>query len=247
MTETLDHIRLADRSIETVASILGLENFDLTEFSMPEAEEIWGMENRALGLILALIKSVSPSVVVELGTYKGRSAAAIGALLKNIGHGKLFTVDDFRAIECTDSERLFNDLELNDVVVQICGTTSEAFSNWGRERIDVLIIDAAHDFVSACTDIALWSRLLSPTGWMIIHDTRTRLLRRFPEDYIHPLYEYQILDISDVKPGSTHYRWEGLAFVRFKRRNWEDHTAQGMTFSRERVRWGGALELSDNG
>ena len=92
-------------------------------------------------------------------------------------------------------------------------SSQDAFDEWGRESIDFLYIDGSHEYHDVCCDFALWSRHLSSGGVIAIHDTVARLIRRFPEDYIHPLSNYDILNITRMKNCPSGQEWKGCGFV----------------------------------
>jgi predicted O-methyltransferase YrrM len=220
MQDTKPYVRMLAQSDREILLALGLQPPTRpTPAWFASASSEWSLEPELVKVLLALVEQIRPAVVVELGTYMGRTAAALGCLLRDLQAGHLFTVDDFRSIDSVQSRTLFQELSLESVITQIAKTTIEAFDEWGRAPIDVLIIDAAHDYVSSCIDFALWSRFVPSDGWIVIHDTRTRLLRRFPEDYLHPLSSYDVLEVVDLwQRASARRPWEGVAFVRYRDR-----------------------------
>lgn len=240
--EPAEYVQIACESTQEILTALGLTELRAKQCLDEFGPEEWGIESPALSVLLALVETAMPAVTVELGTYNGRTASAIGSTLKTLGKGKLFTIDDFRSTKGSISRDKFEKLDLSGVVTQIEQDTTTAFSNWSREQIDLLIIDASHDYLSVCIDFALWSRLVSRNGWIVMHDTQTRLRRRFPQDYIHPLRHYDILEIVDLKNRSASGRWEGVAFLRQKRRAWEEHLAPEIAHTLGPNSWAGCHE-----
>lgn len=200
-------------SIEDLAIYLGMPAGSI---SMPptDQDEDWSLEPELLGLILALVAANRPHTVVEVGTYRGRTAAAISASLEANRYGRVYTIDNGPEDDATAATDALCGVRGNRAV-QVRASSVDAFREWGRAEIDLLLIDGGHDYGTAATDIALWSRLLAPTGWMIIHDTVTRLLRSFPEDYLFPLDTYDVIDVVAVHDRPSGHEWEGAAIVRF--------------------------------
>ena len=236
------HVRMIARTEREILNSLGLQpSTRPLPACLAAASADWSFEPELLGVLLALVEQIRPTVVVELGTYMGTTAAALGCLVRDLQRGHVFTVDDFRAIEPAHSQALFQDLSLEHVVTQIKKSTVEAFDDWGRAPIDLLIIDASHDYVSTCVDFALWSRLVTSDGWILVHDTRTRLLRRFPEDYIHPLNSYDVLEVVDFEESASARPWEGVAFVRYRDRTRWRSVLHPIDCAEGCAPWAGAL------
>jgi predicted O-methyltransferase YrrM len=236
-----DHLRLACETVASAAELIGLDPKAVRDLSNDSGAGLgWAMEPEAVQLVLALIRATHPAVTVELGTCHGRTAALMAETLEELGGGRLYTVDNFSAVSReTARQRL---APYGSLVTLLEKSTVDAFADWGREPINLLVIDAAHDFPSAVTDLSLWVRLLAPSGWIVMHDTHTRLLRRFPEDYLFPLEHYVVLDIIHIENRPSGRCWQGLAFIRFRDRDWRRRLAtMGAGASSAARVWSGAL------
>ena len=150
---------------------------------------------------------------MEIGTYKGLSAFILATALERNKYGHLFTIDNNQSGALPEAEARFFKENLNHRITLIKKSSQDAFVEWGRAKIDFLYIDGSHLFLNACCDFALWSRYVVRDGIIVIHDTITRLLRRFPEDYIYPLCYYDVLNVTDVKMRPSGQEWEGCGFV----------------------------------
>lgn len=122
----------------------------------------------------------SPPVVVELGSWKGLSTAWLGLAIKDRGGGRLVAVDTW---EGTASERVHREMlkdygpdglfteftanmeKLGIEVEAFRGTTKEG-AEWWRGPIDILHIDAAHDYKCVREDFERWS----PHARLIVFD-----------------------------------------------------------------------------
>lgn len=201
-----------------------LEDPTLSHLLSSRRDTDFGCEPAVLDALYGLILVRRPITVLEIGTYRGLSARVMSAALQRNGQGRLYTVDDGR--QCKDdqsfAELLASCIE-DSWVVTIRKSSVDAFVDWGRARIDLLFLDGSHDFLSSCIDFSLWSRFVSPDGLIVVHDTHTRMERRFPEDYIHPIDFYKVLNIARVEECFLGHEWEGCAFITHNR---DDHDGQ---------------------
>jgi predicted O-methyltransferase YrrM len=118
------------------------------------------------------------SHVVEIGSYKGRSAVAIGHGLKanENGNYRLICVDPFLdekrdpdlAAAFRDNVREGGVSDIVDIMPEF---SSEAAKAWPNERgVAMLWIDGNHEYENVRDDFLLWSRHLVPGGVVAFHD-----------------------------------------------------------------------------
>jgi predicted O-methyltransferase YrrM len=177
-------------------------------------DEDWSTEPELLETLYCYVRSTSPHTVVEIGTYRGTSACVLATALERNGYGHLYTIDNdvsgtVRAVR--DRLRAWS---LQERVTLLQKNSSEAFADWGRAKIDLLYIDGGHSFLDTCLDFALWCRYIPRTGLIVVHDTVTRLMRRFPEDYVCPLEYYDVLHVTGMQRRPSQQEWEGTGFIR---------------------------------
>lgn len=126
------------------------------------------------------------SAFVEVGCWKGRSAAFMGVEIVNSGKDiKLLCVDTFAGsaehaddpdVRCgTLFDTFLHNIEPVKGVVHACPMSSvEAAENlrmWGVVgNSDFVFIDAAHDKASVLADIEAWYPLVRPGGVIAGHD-----------------------------------------------------------------------------
>lgn len=170
-------------------------------------------EPELLDIFYSYVRSQRPHTIVEIGTYKGISTLILSEALRENNYGTIYTIDNGNMIGNGTAKDLFRNHNLSNVVF-IEKDSVRAFEEWGRADIEFLYIDSDHSYAAACIDFALWSRFVTPNGLIAIHDTRTRLLRHFPDDYIYPLECYDILNISNVENRPSGQEWEGCAFIK---------------------------------
>jgi predicted O-methyltransferase YrrM len=130
-------------------------------------------------------------VLLEVGTYCGKSATFLGAAAQARG-GLVVTVDHHRGSEENQPGWEWHDPELvdarvdridtlpffrqtmhlarlEDVVVAVVARSPVAASLWNRE-LALLFIDGGHTEEHANADYDSWARFLGPGGVLAIHD-----------------------------------------------------------------------------
>jgi predicted O-methyltransferase YrrM len=146
-----------------------------------EAEQIPFMSGLgdASNLLYGLVRSMKPSVCVEIGSARGRSTCSIGLALKENGHGTLYAIDPHVETDWNDDYSIdtYEALKGNITVlgltgqVQILRAFSEEVARSWNSEIDLLFIDGDHSYDGVKRDWELFARHLSPFGIAIFHDT----------------------------------------------------------------------------
>lgn len=134
----------------------------------------WTTPERCVELA-ELVFQYKPKLCVEIGTFAGRSAFAIGLALKSIGSGQLCTIDPFRHDDALEAENDANrawwstvDLDaihtkmvkdlwrlgLEKWVIPIRAASQNCYGVLGG--IDLLFIDGNHSEVASCRDVELY-------------------------------------------------------------------------------------------
>jgi predicted O-methyltransferase YrrM len=151
---------------------------ELATFPEMQGSGWLGLETLAYQLVIR----ERPKVIVELGTYVGLSALAMGAALRDLGEGgQLFAVDswegDPHAGFYGDELRIkFIDrrdsLGLGSTIVPLKMYFDEA-----RDKvttpIDLLHIDGLHTFEAVTHDYETFGPLVRPGGLILFHDVAT--------------------------------------------------------------------------
>ena len=120
-------------------------------------------------------KEVPPGgVVVEIGSYKGRSSCFIASGLSE--GATLWCIDTFESdsVDIRKKEDTFEEFERNmkpfgQKVKFIRGRSEEIAKHWNSE-IDFLWIDGDHSFEGCARDIELWVPYVKSGGKVAFHD-----------------------------------------------------------------------------
>lgn len=129
------------------------------------------------------VREARPSLILELGSACGVSAAYITGALDANDHGRLISVDIDRAKYEPKPEVLLAELGLNHRAEFI--RVADSSYNWMlREQVadrsdaagnceplyDFVFIDGAHEFTIDGLAAVLASKLLRPDGWILVDD-----------------------------------------------------------------------------
>jgi predicted O-methyltransferase YrrM len=162
-----------------------------------------------------LVINFEPGLIVEIGCFGGRSTIAMGLALKELGRGKLYTIDPWKRSDCLESENDANkgwwqsiDLDwvhkgameafwrlgLDEYVIPIRAQSQyvhQLFTN-----IDMLNIDGNHAEVPSCRDVQNYVPKVRKDGIILFDDCDWETTRKA---------QGLILDYADcVKDGATY-------------------------------------------
>ncbi len=127
---------------------------------------------------------------VEIGVWKGRSAAYMGVEITNSGKNiKFDCIDTFKGSEehidpngrffnsklieeknWLYNEFLKNTLPVTDIITPIKKSSLEASEIYKNRSLDFVFIDAAHDYVNVKNDILAWYPKVKKGGFIGGHD-----------------------------------------------------------------------------
>jgi MMP 1-O-methyltransferase len=129
------------------------------------------------------------AVVVELGSWQGKSSVLLAAGLCGKQNPGLFCVDPFGKDENPRYQQIYYEplissmhlsLEeafrrnirrcgLGQIVQPIKAYSFDAVRGW-HKPVDLLFIDANHDYESVHRDLLLWARFVKVDGVVVLHD-----------------------------------------------------------------------------
>lgn len=154
-------------------------------FEFPDKVEGYLTHVEGRKLFEAAQRVPSDGLIVELGSYKGKSTiclAQAGRKVWAVDHfegEQLEVLDDKKSVHSDHLAGNYKDeLRLNltnagvaDNVRVIDEDTHLGPSSLGHTAIDLLFIDAAHDYQSVKADVAAWEPHMKPEGVIAFHDT----------------------------------------------------------------------------
>lgn len=167
-----------------VRSIVSLQagkvNYDFTPVA--QWAQIPGSCSLEKALVIQqIVKQLSPgSRLVELGSFQGRSSVAIASVLP--ANSVLYCVDHFAGSEehkkwNLDISNLLDAFIKNidrfgvkDKINTLVMSTVEAAAKFEPESVDLVLLDAAHDYDSVKTDLLNWYPKLKPGGYLFCDD-----------------------------------------------------------------------------
>jgi predicted O-methyltransferase YrrM len=117
----------------------------------------------------------SGGLILEIGSFKGKSSAFLAAGLRE--GGRLVCVDTW----CNDAmpydapsdvlpEFLANTRRFSDRIEIYRGRSSDVAARWVRS-VDGLFIDGDHSYEACREDLRAWMPFVSPDGWIVFHDS----------------------------------------------------------------------------
>lgn len=143
-----------------------------------------GWLSRNEGRVLyQLAKSLTnDSMVVEIGSFQGKSTICLAQALKEKGSGRVYSVDPHlgqthqgeKEFSQTYSSFLKNikNFKVSDFVAPIRKKSLEAAKNW-KKPIDLLHIDGLHEYKYVKQDLGSWIPYLIDGGVLVCHDAFT--------------------------------------------------------------------------
>lgn len=158
------------------------------EFNLVKARvdniEGWILDDAGY-LLYCLSKRYNINIIVELGSWQGKSSTWIASGLEGKHGAKLYCVDTWAGSPVTgardpsyqvDVSSVFDQNmksnKLDTLVEKIQMRTCEAAIYWNNrdeKQIDMLIIDADHSYQAVCEDYEKWSHFV-PIGGFIVFD-----------------------------------------------------------------------------
>lgn len=123
-------------------------------------------------LLIELVSSLPEGcTVVELGTNQGSAGLAMASVCK----GKVYMVDDFRQDHAgwvqpsrEKVEAHIEALGMQERCQIVEGDSAQVGRDWKGSSVDLLYVDAGHDYESVKADLEAW--LPHVKGWIVLHD-----------------------------------------------------------------------------
>lgn len=156
----------------------------IATFTFPADVEGYLWEHEGELLFEAARRVSREHVVVELGSYKGRSTICLAQ-----GHDLVIAVDHFKGEQSIEPitqhfdhitgdyraefERNLDKYGVRANVLVTPYDTVTAAKIWASKTVGLLFVDAAHDYESVSQDLRAWLPLMAPEGYLILDDVNT--------------------------------------------------------------------------
>ena len=118
-------------------------------------------EDEVVRLIVALVDAVKPQIVVEVGSYLGYTAAAIGVVIRGYGHLHSFEADPHLAKEAAE--------RCQHLPVTVRPLVDTDYDPLVLGPVDFLFVDGSLD--NRADSLAHWCPALSPGALIAVHDS----------------------------------------------------------------------------
>jgi predicted O-methyltransferase YrrM len=129
--------------------------------------ENWAVEEETANFLYGFTRMVKPTRFMEIGTFEGVSAMAIGQAMQDNNYGKLWTIDykDYGQKEYLAKL----DKHVECVIGELPATVLEIYAK-ENEKFDVAFIDDGHAFEDALRDITACDKIIRQFGYILGHD-----------------------------------------------------------------------------
>jgi predicted O-methyltransferase YrrM len=133
-----------------------------------------------------------PAIVVEIGSFKGRSTIALALGVRARGVGTVFAIDPHTGAGTPAGPvATVQDFQRNvaaagvDSVVELLQTTAHAARpKFAEKSIDVLFIDGSHEYEDVKTDICDWQTALRDASIVAFNDPAAPGVRRALQELV---------------------------------------------------------------
>lgn len=181
----LSHWLIADNNTDESNQILDLVMSIEGQITRDEARK----------LIELAQKVDEEAVIVEIGSYRGRSTVAL-ALGARLGNGnRVYSIDPHEEFEGVcggkfgpqDQAHLYRNItraDVGDLVSVISLPSTHAARAWSKCNVGLLWIDGDHRYEAVKADYEAWKRYLIPRSIVAFHDVNTPGVRRLTTELV---------------------------------------------------------------
>ena len=135
-------------------------------------------------------------VIVEIGSWKGKSTICLAKGTKAGNNLKVYAIDQQYAT-LKQFKYNINKEKVDDLIIPIVKTSKEAFTNFNKS-IELVFIDGNHDYQFVKIDFRLWHSKLINGGIMAFHDTIAwNGVRKVVNKYICKSRYYKVIGLLD--------------------------------------------------
>jgi len=178
----------------------------------------WLTENEAWALFedaKRVGRDEAPPLLVDIGSYLGRSAIVMGLAVKRRGSGRVITVDPQRDEQFERLQANLRTKGVDDVVDAWSAGSAQASERIEPRSVDLLFLDGDHSYDGAIRDMIAWRPKLSDGAVVGINDPFWGGVNRMLRDYVFaltsPFREPRLVDNTMFvvhRPEATLTRYE---------------------------------------
>ena len=110
-------------------------------------------------------------VIVEIGSFKGRSTVSLALGTREGASLPIFAIDPHRGPSYEEFRENIRRAGVEDQVTQVRQASQEALAAIGDHPIELLFIDGNHTYDMVLQDFALFVPRVVEGGWVAMHDT----------------------------------------------------------------------------
>jgi predicted O-methyltransferase YrrM len=112
-----------------------------------------------------------PITVLEIGSFKGRSAIAFALAIRARGEGRLYAVDPHWGGSREDFFKNIEKAGMTDLIIPIELSSHDARAEVADASLDVVFIDGGHEYEEVCLDISDWTSAFADVALVAFNDT----------------------------------------------------------------------------
>ena len=126
-------------------------------------------------ILHAMIRSLQPEIVVEVGTYRGYAACYMAQALKENGKGRLYCIDNW-SLDDHESrygparQHFQSNLEHCEVADRVTVIEGDSDKVGWPDKVDFVYIDGNHNFDPVMMDLICWAPKVHENGLVMLHD-----------------------------------------------------------------------------
>lgn len=165
---------------------------DLSESQRAQLASLRGLVSEAVGLRLAALAAAvtPPHVIVEIGSFRGKSTCYLAAGARAGARARVYAVDPWDLPGNVTGKHGYAEpatravfeaqvaaAKLTRRITPIQAFSTDVAAGWGtvRRPIGLLFLDGSHLEVDVRQDLIAWRpHLVDPGGWIVFDDYRTR-------------------------------------------------------------------------
>lgn len=189
--------------------------------------EGWLFENEARLLYNLARMASKDSLIVEIGSWKGKSTVCLGYGSQHGHKARVWAVDphtgskehkemaqDGKVWTFEDFKRNMEMHKLLDVVMPRLQTSQEAFEDYQRLEqkppIELVFIDGSHENKDVVLDFTLWDSVLAERGTIVFHDANWTSVWEAIKTIVLPSGRYNVHGYLDCSLIVNKIKTEGV-------------------------------------